>query len=66
MTPPELLELRIANVITNREYDAALLSTKGMSQRTIALALGISRSAVRERLDNAARKIRQHQRKDAA
>jgi DNA-binding NarL/FixJ family response regulator len=66
MTPHDLLELRIANVITDREYDVQLLRHKGMSQRTISLALGISRSAVRERLDNADRKIRQHQRKDAA
>jgi len=66
MTPAELAHLRIQDVITDREYDALLLHHKGISQRTISLALGISRSAVRERLENADRKIQAHQRKDAA
>ena len=66
MTPAELADLRIQGVITDREYDVLLLQTKGMSQRTISLALGISRTAVRDRLENADRKIRQHHRKDAA
>ena len=65
MTPAQLLELRIQGVITDREYDVLLLRLKGISQRSISIALGISRSAVRERLDNADRKITAH-RKDAA
>jgi len=65
MTPAELAALRNANVITDREYDVLILRLKGISQRSISIALGISRSAVRERLDNADRKITAH-RKDAA
>ena len=65
MTPAQLAELRIQGVITDREYDVLLLRLKGISQRSISIALGISRSAVRERLDNADRKITAH-RKDAA
>ena len=65
MTPTQLAALRIQGVITDREYDVLLLRLKGISQRSISIALGISRSAVRERLDNADRKITAH-RKDAA
>lgn len=43
--------------LTVNEYIAYELAAKGMSQRTIALALGISRSAVQSRLDNAQRKL---------
>ena len=66
MTPAQLLELRNANVITDREYDVLLLRSKGLSQWTTALALGISRWAVRDRERNGGRKIELHQRKDAA
>lgn len=45
-------------VCTDREYAAYELHAKGASQRTIALQLGISRSAVRARLEEARRKIR--------
>lgn len=43
---------------TPNEYAAYELHAKGASQRTIALELGISRSAVRARLEEARRKIR--------
>jgi len=66
MTPADLAELRIQDIITKAEYDVLLLQTKGMSQRTIALAIGVSRGAVRDRIHNAERKIQQHLRKDAA
>lgn len=67
MTAAELLKLRIQDVITDREYDVLLLRSKGLSQWTIALALGISRSATRDRERNGTRKIELHlRRKDAA
>ena len=44
-------------VCTPNELEAWTLANQGMSQRTIALALNISRSAVRARLENARRKI---------
>lgn len=66
MTPAELAELRIQGVITDREYDALLLNKKGLTPKTIALALGISRWAVRDRIENGLRKIELHQRKDTA
>lgn len=66
-TPSDLLDLRIAGVITDREYDVLLLRAKGLSQWTVALALGISRWAVRDRERNGGRKIDLYlQRKDAA
>jgi len=66
MTPAQLLELRIQGVITDREYDALLLNEKGLKPWTIAIALGISRWAVRDRLKNGYRKIELHERKDTA
>lgn len=42
---------------TPTQYAAWDLADKGASQRTIALKLGISRSAVRARLEEARRKI---------
>lgn len=65
-TPADLLQLRISDVITDREYDALLLNEKGLAPKTIALALGISRWAVRDRIENGLRKIELHQRKDTA
>ncbi len=44
-------------VLTPAEHDAHQLAERGLSQRTIALHLGISRSAVRARLENARRKL---------
>lgn len=44
-------------VCTAAELDAWRLVQRGMSQRAIALALGISRSSVRDRVESAARKV---------
>lgn len=52
-------------VLTANELEAWTLSERGMSERTIALALDISRSSVRSRLENARRKLARA-RKDAA
>jgi DNA-binding CsgD family transcriptional regulator len=43
--------------LTPNELKVVELANRGLSQRTIALALGISRSAVQSRLENATRKI---------
>jgi RNA polymerase sigma factor (sigma-70 family) len=43
--------------LTPNEQEALELAQRGLSQRTIALTLGISRSAVRARLENARRKL---------
>lgn len=53
-------------ILTPSELEAWTLHDRGLSQRTIALALDISRSAVRARLENATRKISAARRKDAA
>lgn len=45
-------------ILTPTQYAAWELADRGASQRTIALKLGISRSAVRARLEEARRKIR--------
>lgn len=66
MTPLDLAEARRTAVITAAEYDVLLLRAKGLSQRQTALALDISRGAVRDRLENGDRKIDVHRRKDAA
>ena len=66
MTPAELAQLRINDVITAREYDALLLNEKGLKPWTIAIALGISRWAVRDRLKNGYRKIELHRHKENA
>ena len=51
---------------TPDQLAAYTLAARGVSQRTIALTLGISRAAVRDRLENARRNIALHQRKDTA
>lgn len=56
MTDPRLAAIAAA-VCTPAELEAWRLETRGMSQRAISAALGISRAAVRDRLENAARKI---------
>lgn len=53
-------------VCTPKELAAYELAYRHMSERNIALALHISRSAVQSRLENARRKISQAPRKDAA
>jgi DNA-binding CsgD family transcriptional regulator len=65
MTPGELAHFRVNDVITSAEYDVLLLRTKGMSQWHIALALDLSRWAVRDRERNGNRKIELHRRKVA-
>lgn len=52
-------------VLTVKEQDAIRLQQAGMSSRSIALALGVSRGAVRDRLKNAHVKLANH-RKQAA
>lgn len=54
------------STLTPAEHEAWTLAQQGVSQRTIALELKISRSAVRARLENARRKITLTERKDAA
>lgn len=56
---------RFKHVLSDREAEACDLSLKGLSQRTIAFALGVSRSAVQSRLENASRKLA-NARKEAA
>lgn len=53
-------------VCTAGELAAWILADRGLSQRNIAATLDISRSTVRSRLENAARKISHAKRKDAA
>jgi DNA-binding CsgD family transcriptional regulator len=52
--------LKVAErVCTAKELEAYHLVSRGLSERAVALALGLSRSAVRGRLENARRKIDQ-------
>lgn len=57
---------RHKQALTANERAVCDLSVRGLSQRTIALALGISRSAVQSRLENAARKLRKALDQEAA
>jgi DNA-binding CsgD family transcriptional regulator len=60
-------ELVLASrTLTLTEFDTWLLANRGMSQRSIALALGVSRSTIRSRLENAARKLANAQKEPAA
>ncbi len=65
MTPAELLELHIAEVITTKQYDVLLLRIRGLSQQQIATGLHITREAVRERERAAWRNITNHRRLNA-
>lgn len=47
---------RLQVVLTAKEYEAFRLEAAGVSQRSIALALGITRGSVRDRLASAHRK----------
>jgi len=52
---------RIAiEVCTPAELDALALHIAGLSERAISIRLNISRRTVRDRLDNATRKISNH------
>lgn len=64
MTKAELDHLHHAGIITAKEH--AVLELHGLSDRTIAQALDISRSAIRDRRRNALEKIARHQRRTAA
>jgi len=59
-------EVQVARTIcTAAELQVVELVEQGMSQRQIASFLGISREAVRDRLERAARKIDQATRRSA-
>jgi len=49
----EQIDTLARDLLTARQYDAWRLTYNGLSQRNAALALGISRSAVRDRVDTA-------------
>lgn len=50
--------LRLAAGVTDKEYDAMRLWNPGVvGYRSVGLALGISREAARDRINNAKRKI---------
>lgn len=48
----------LAAVLTPRQVEVWLLADGGMSERDIALALGLSRSTVRDHLEAATRRLR--------
>jgi DNA-binding CsgD family transcriptional regulator len=52
-------------VCTPKELQAYELHHRGMSERSIALALDLSRGSVQSRLENARRKIARHRRSAA-
>lgn len=61
-----LRELHTAEVITDRQLEILQLRDRGLSQHTIALGLGISRSTVRSTERDALAKIARHERTAAA
>lgn len=65
MNDRELLK-RYGHVLTPKEHEVLTLTTKGLSQRTIALHLHLGRSAVQSRLENALRKLRDAREQEAA
>lgn len=62
MTDREIAEM----VCTPKELEAFVLAYRGMSDRSIALALDLSRSTVKDRLERARRKIHRARRDQAA
>lgn len=61
------LDYHAAEVITRREFEVLELRyTHNMSQRTVALAIGRSRSTVRSIEERALQKINLHERSKAA
>lgn len=46
------------HLLTEKEREVFDLAARGLSQRTIALALGLSRSAVQSRLETGAKRLR--------
>jgi len=57
---PRIYQEIAETVCTKPELDALKLSLEAESQRSIARILGITRSSVRDRLDNAHTKIVNH------
>lgn len=55
-TPPELRAIA-ERVLTTKQLDVVKLLAAGYSLRRIALLLGVSRSAVRERAEGAQRRM---------
>lgn len=53
-------------ILTPREQAAWDLKQRGLSERSIAFALDISRSAVQSRLENARRKLARAEKENAA
>lgn len=67
MTAPPPTDLDIArHVCTPGELQAFQLNQKGMGTRAIALTLGVSRSTIRSRIENAQRKITAARKDEAA
>lgn len=54
-----MILLRFGDRLTEKELQVLELQARGMSQRMIALALGLSRSAVQSRLETATRRLKQ-------
>lgn len=46
------------HVLTEKEREVFELAARGLSQRTIALALGLSRSAVQSRIETGSKRLR--------
>ena len=59
-TLPSDLRSFVEKELTKRQLDCLKLSLAGYGRRRIALALGISQATVREHLDCAHSKLRQH------
>jgi DNA-binding CsgD family transcriptional regulator len=59
MIDPEIHELAIV-VLTERQLHIWQLAQTGMSQRTVAYTLDLSRTTVTDTLDAAHRKLRAH------
>jgi len=57
---PHIYRRIAVEVCTPAELDALALHIAGYPERTIAVRLDISRRSVRDRLDNATRKISNH------
>ena len=46
------------HLLTDKEREVFDLAARGLSQRTIALALGLSRSAVQSRIETGSKRLR--------
>ena len=61
-----MLLVKYGDRLTEKERAVLELQVRGLSQRAIALALGVSRSAVQSRIETATRKLRQIVREETA